>query len=262
MHQIKLSPTGTNAKRLLGVVAAVVVFLASVRLVGLDLGKFFARIGNAPSVIARMMTLDFTDFGEVLYAMGTSLALAFVALVGGAAISLMLAFLSAENIAPNKVLSRAIKMLIALIRAVPSLVWVLMVVASLGFGNTGGMIGMIFPVTGYLTKSFAASIEDLGGELIEALRSAGASWIDIVTKGILPTVFPAFVGWIAIRVEANVAESISLGMVGISGIGMLLARALKQYAYGRITCILLLIFLTMLLLEFGMNHVRKMIKSR
>lgn len=262
LGSIRLSPAGTNGKRVLYALAAIVVFGGSVHLLELDFIKFLIRIGNAPAVLRRMMTLDFTDFGEVLFGLGTSLALALVALVGGAAVSLILAFLSAENIAPIRIFARLIKAAIALVRAVPALVWVLMVVASIGFGNTGGMIGLMFPVAGYLTKSFTASVEDMGGDLIEALRATGAPWLNIVTKGILPTAFPAFMGWIAIRVEANVAESISLGMVGISGIGMILARALKQYNYGRITCIMLLIFATMLLLEFAMNHIRKLIRSR
>ncbi len=262
MTDIRLSPRGTNLKRTLLTSAAVLTFFISTKLLNLELSKFFSRIGNAPAVIRRMMTLDFAKCGEVFYAMGVSVALAFVALIGGTLVSLVLAFLAAENIAPSRIIASFIKAVIAVIRAVPSLVWVLMVVASIGFGNTGGMIGLIFPVTGYLTKSFAASVEDLGDGLVEAMRSVGASWFDIVAKGIFPTVLPAFVGWIAIRLEANVAESISLGMVGVSGIGMLLARALKQYNYGRITFILLLIFLTMLLLEFGMNHVKKLIESR
>lgn len=260
-EKVLLSPSGTNLKRLLIVIMAIVVFIASAQILNLDLGKFFVRFKNAPVVIGRLMKVDFSNFGELVVGLFTSLGLAFAALVVGAVISMVLAFLAAKNIAPSRMLSHVIISINSIVRAVPALVWVLMVVASIGFGNTGGMIGLIFPVVGYLTKSFISSIEDLGNDLIEALRSTGASRFNIIVKGLLPEVFPTFVSWIAIRGEANVAEGISLGMVGISGIGMLLSRAVKQYNYGRITSIILLIFATMILIEFAMNRIRKKIKG-
>jgi phosphonate transport system permease protein len=262
MSPVRLSPAGAALKRVLAAAIVVLVFIVSARVLQLDFAKFFTRLGNAPEVLGRLMTVDFSDFGEMLFALGTSIALAFAALVAGAILSMLLSFLAARNVTPSKFLSKCIVSIIAVVRAVPALVWVLMVVASIGFGNTGGMIGLMFPVVGYLTKSFTASIEDLGDGLVEALRSTGATRLNIIMKGVLPTVFPAFMSWIAIRGEANVAESISLGMVGISGIGMLLSRAVTQYNYGKITSIILLIFTTMVVMEFLMNHVRKKIRER
>ncbi len=260
--KIALSPRGTRLKWLLCGAAIVFSFVASLQLLGLEMGKFFSRLVNVPEVLARMMALDFSQLGEIFAGMGTSFALAITALMGGFVLALPLAFLSAENIAPNRIFAKALKSGIALIRAVPSIVWVLMVVASIGFGNTGGMIGLIFPVTGFLTKSFAAAIEEQGSDLIEALRSTGATWFGIVLKGLLPTVFPVFVSWLAIRLEANLAESISLGMVGVGGVGMLLSKAIKKYDYAGITTIILVIFGCMLLLELGTNYVRKKMKER
>ncbi len=257
-----LSPRGTRLKWILCGLAVLLSFVASLQLLGLDMGKFLSRLENVPGVLARLIAVDFSQLGDILAGMGTSFALAITALAGGFALALPLSFLSAENIAPSRFFSKVLKSGIAFIRAVPSLVWVLMVVASIGFGNTGGMIGLMFPVTGFLTKSFAAAIEEQGSELIEALRSTGAGWLSIIVKGLLPTVFPVFVSWLAIRLEANLAESISLGMVGVGGVGMLLSKAIKKYDYAGITTIILVIFVCMLLLELGTTMIRKKMKER
>jgi len=258
-NKISLSPNGYKAKCSVIILVSAFAFIISVLVLDLDLIKFITRLKNAPEVIRRMLILDFNNIGEITASMGISFALAVTALMAGVIISVPLSFLAAENITPSRYPAKIIKAVIAVIRAVPSLVWVLMVVASIGFGNTGGMIGLMFPVTGYLTKSFTASIEEQGIDLIEALQATGASWINIVMNGLFPSVFPAFITWISIRLEANLAESISLGMVGVAGIGMLLSKAAKQYNYGQISTIILVIFISMFLLEVFMTLIRSRI---
>lgn len=261
MEKVRITPRGENIKKVVLVVVLFLVFVLSVGGLGVDLQKFVERLSNIIPVFSRMAAIDLSVLPDAMLGMLTSLTIAFVSVCIGALISLVLSFLAAANIAPSKILAAVIKGCVAIIRAVPALVWVLMVVAGIGFGNTGGMIGLIFPVVGYLTKSFAATIEEQGTGLIEALRSTGASWVDIVLKCLLPTVLPAFVSWIAIRLEGNMAESISLGMVGVSGIGALLNRAIYQYNYGVITTLILIIFISMFLLEMGSNFLKKKIHA-
>ena len=210
--KIATAPRGAGLKKAVWALALAALFWYSVKGMGLDMGKFWDRLSNIGPVAARMMAVDFSLLPDILAGMLTSFTLAVAALFAGALVSLVLSFLAAENIAPSRAVAALIKGAVAVIRAVPALVWVLMVAASVGFGNTGGMIGLMFPVVGYLTKSFTASIEELGGDLVEALRAVGAPWLSIVLSALLPAVLPAFVAWIAIRLEGNMAESISLGM--------------------------------------------------
>ena len=102
-----------------------------------------------------------------------------------------------------------------------------------------------------------SSIEEVPEEMIETMRATGASWLQLVFEGVLPNVSQAFTTWIAIRLEANVAESISLGMVGAGGIGTVLSRAISSYNYGKISMCIICIFMTMLLFELSMGQVKK-----
>ncbi len=254
--RISLSPPGSKMR--LAAVAAMVaaLFAFSANLLQLDLGKFIARIGNSGQVLSHFIAFDLSVIPEALLEMFTSLALAISALFAGFLLSIVLAFLAASNTAPNKYLASFIKGAVAVVRAVPALVWILMIVASIGFGNTAGMIGLMFPTCGYLIKSFAAAIEDRGMENIEAMRAVGAGWFSVVIKGVMPGVIGQLLSWTSIRLEHNIAESISLGMVGISGIGALLMRAIGKYDYGRITTLILVIFAVMLATEFAVNAMK------
>src|SRR5699024_9937689 len=137
-----------------------------------------------------------------------------------------LSFLAAVNIAPNRYLAAFIKGFFAVIRSIPSLVWGLMVIASLGFGNTSGFLAMLFSAIGYLVKMFTGSIEDVGTDLVEAMKATGASWLNIVYHGLLPLCITSFVAWITVRFEGNISESISLGIIGVGGVGLLLTQAI------------------------------------
>lgn len=259
MKQIKCTKGGTTIKYACYCILAVIIFVLSVQLLELDFTKFIQRFENLPEVIARMMQVNLSIIPDVLMETMVSICLAFTALILGTCISFVLACLSANNIAPNSWLASIIKGIIASIRAIPALVWVLMVVASIGFGNTGGMIGLIFPTVGYLTKSFAASFEEEGNERIEALRATGANWINVITKALVPQTMPKLLSWIAMRFENNIAEGISLGMVGVGGVGYLLNKAIMKFDYASISTILIMIFLTMLFMELWMQKVKKQI---
>lgn len=143
-----------------------------------------------------MMAVDFTIVPDALLNIVTSLALALLTLVVAVFIAMFLSFLAASNIAPNRFVAVFIKSFFAIVRSVPSLVWGLMVIASLGFGNVSGFVTILISAVGYLTKTFTGSIEETGSEIIEAMKSTGASWFKIVYHGLIPLCITAFISWI------------------------------------------------------------------
>lgn len=260
MERIRVTSKGTTAKAIGLVVVLSAVFIAAVNLVQLDIGKFFQRLENAPAVISRMMALELSVVPSALLNILTSVSLAFLALVAAVIIAMLLSFLAASNIAPNRYAASVIKGFFAVIRTVPTLVWGLMVIASLGFGNTSGFITILISAIGYLIKTFTGSIEEAGGEIIEAMRSTGASWWNIVFHGLLPLCVTAFVSWITVCFESNVSESIGLGIIGVGGIGLLLTQAINTYQYAQTTTIVILICLLLFIIELGMTKIKNKVK--
>lgn len=258
-NYIRVTSKGTIWKTILLIVILGAIFLISANMVNLNMAQFFERLENFPNVMRSMLAIDLTIIPRALLEILTSLSLAFLALVIGVILALFLSFLAATNIGPNNILSGFIKGAFAVIRSVPSLVWGLMVIASLGFGNTSGFIAMLFSSIGYLVKMFTGSIEDVGTDVIEAMRSTGASWFNIVYHGLLPLVITSFVAWITVRFEGNISESISLGIIGVGGIGLLLTQAIGSYNYAQTTTIVIMICSFMLVIEFLMTRIKSKI---
>ncbi len=260
MAYIPVTARGSIVKTVGTAAVLAAIGAAVVMLVDLDMEKFFRRLDNAPDVLGRMVAVDLSIVPSALLSMLTSVSLALLALVAAVVIALFLSFLAASNIAPNRFAAIGIKGFFAVIRTVPSLVWGLMVIASLGFGNTSGFITILISAVGYLVKTFSGSIEEAGGEIIEAMRATGASWLNIIFHGLLPLCITAFVSWITICFESNVSESISLGIIGVGGIGLLLTQAISTYNYPQVTTIVIIICLLMFAIELGMTKMKNAVK--
>ncbi len=250
MEKLRIHPKGYGLRYVLGIILFIGLFVFSVYFLQLDFGKFVERLANVGEVVGRMMHLDMEMMPDILQELLISILLALVSLVIGIIISFFLAALAADNLAPNKAVSSFIKGAVAVVRAVPSMVWILMVVASVGFGNTGALLGLVIMSVGFLTKAFCSTFEENGKDRVEALRSVGARWLNIVVQGVANDSLPGLLTWIALTIETNIATSISFGVLGISGVGYLLNKQIMKFNYPGISTIILVIFITMIIVEY------------
>ena len=131
-----------------------------------------------------------------------------------------------------------------------------MIIASLGLGVTAAVVGLMFSSMGYLTRAFIATIEEQDNSLIEALKATGAGRWQIITEGIWPMVIPSFKNWLSIRLESNISDAVSLGIVGAGGVGMLVSRAVRQHNFANLTTTVLVIFFAMFLIEIAVSRIK------
>lgn len=81
-----------------------------------------------------------------------SLALATLTTVLGAVIAFVLGLCAAMNLS-NRVASNAIKAVMSLFRAVPTILWVLIFTVAIGLGPEAAVAGLLFHGIAYLTKA-------------------------------------------------------------------------------------------------------------
>jgi len=257
--ELRTVPLAASVKKWMLVGGVALLFFASLRHVDLGVARFIGRLDRVPPILRLMASINFDAILPGLQQLFVSFAMGLVGLMLGGALAFVLAFLAADNIAPNKALAIAIKAFVSTIRAVPSLIFILMIVAAVGLAYTAGVVVLILSSMGYLTKAFIGTIEEQHKGLITAMRATGAGWWQIVLHGLLPAAWTGFLAWLAIRLETSVAESVTLGVVSASvgGIGALLARAERHRDFPTITTLLIIIVIGMVLLECLANHMRK-----
>ncbi|WP_431028884.1 PhnE/PtxC family ABC transporter permease [Lysinibacillus sp. LZ02] len=155
-------------------------------------------------------------FATALEQIGITLALAFLATVLGAVVSFFLAIFSAKNLAPPSV-SNAIIAFNSFIRAVPTVLWVLIFAIVAGLGAVACVLGMMLHTMAYLTKAYAESFEELDEGTIEALRASGANWWHIIAHAVVPQSSSYMVSWTFLRFETNYGVAVAMGAAAAAG---------------------------------------------
>lgn len=173
-------------------------------------------------------------------------------------LSAPLAWCSARNYTPNRVVYGAARAMVGLLRAVPELVSALFLVLAYGFGPIAGVLALALHSAGFLGKFYAEDIETADDRPQEALRAIGAGKLQVMRFAVLPQVMPGFIAYTLYVLDRNVRMATVVGLVGAGGIGQELKGRYDMYNYAHVGTILIAIFLTVLLLD----RVAALLRSR
>ncbi len=167
--------------------------------------------------------------GGILYQLLVTFCLGTLATILGAVLAFFCSLLCARNLAGAGSV-HVIKSIIAVIRAVPTVMWVLIFAVSAGLGSVAAVVGLTFHSFAYLTKAYAESIEEIDPGIIEALKANGASYWQIICQAVVPATITYMVAWTFMRFEINFANAVAMGAAaGAGGIGFNLFMAGSFY---------------------------------
>lgn len=127
-------------------------------------------------------------------------------------------------------MSVIIKGMVAFIRAVPTVLWVLIFAVAAGLGSVAAVIGMTFHSVSYLVKAYSESFEELDNGVIEALQASGANFWQIIFQAVIPSSLTYMISWTFLRFEINFAVAVAMGAAaGAGGIGFDMFMASNFY---------------------------------
>lgn len=221
-----------------------VAVLTVLSLIYLDIDwlKLISRIPRIGEVFWDLAHFDFSNFDTILEAMLETISIAALSLIYSLVLGIIFGMLAAGNILRVPGLSVVIQSLFTFLRAVPTPVWVLLMMVCLGMGPEAGVAGLCVHTTAFFTKSFAQSFESIPDETLEALEVTGTGRLSIFMNAVLPAAFSQIVAWTGMRLETNFSECAILGMVGAGGVGFVISRNLQSYQFGTAGLAIFLVF--------------------
>jgi len=164
-------------------------------------------------------SLTHFTFMQGISAVIITMSLAFLTTLIGAFIAIFLGLFAAKNLS-NIHVSNSIKGFVAFIRAIPTVIWVLIFAISAGLGSVAAVVGLTFHSTAYLTKAYSESYEEIDEGVIEALKASGANFWQIVFQAIIPSTRNYLLSWTFMRFEINFTNAVAMGAAaGAGGIG-------------------------------------------
>ena len=163
--------------------------------------------------------------------------------------ALLLALLGARTTSRNVVVYQLARALMSFFRAVPSLVWGLIYVTAVGLGAFPGVLAIITHNMGVMGKLWSEAMEETDQGPVEALRSAGASSAQTATHVVLPSVIRQFTSLFLYRVDVNVRDSLTLGIVGAGGIGFYITQAIQSFQFNVMMTYVLMVLVMVIALD-------------
>lgn len=234
-----------------------VLFVVALTQTGVSPSKFLGSFEDLRNLAERMWPPVVYEWPRYLSAIWVTFFMVIASTGLAVVFSIPFAILSARNTSINSVTFAIARGVIVFTRAVPSIVWALLLVRAIGIGPLAGVLAMGISSIGMLGKLFADSIEDVDRKPLEALTATGSNRTQVFVGGILPQVVPAWLSLTLFRLDINVRRSVILGFVGAGGIGFELQRVLGQLVYPRGITIVAMIFVFILVVEQMSAWVRK-----
>ena len=111
---------------------------------------------------------------DVPYLLLQTIAIAVLGTLFGAILAIPFAFLASFNIMPKPV-AYVVRVLILMIRTIPSIVWALMWIRVTGPGAACGVITQSICSIGMISKMYITAIEDLDTHILESLDAMGCT---------------------------------------------------------------------------------------
>ena len=242
-------------------VGIIAVFLLGCAYLEVDIDTLFEAFpGFVSFFLDKFIPADFSNILHYIpYAFQTVL-FAIVSTYISVALALIISMLMSEAVNPWLPVRMAFRALSSFLRNIPVLIWASLLVYAFGVGNLVGLLALILATLGFLSRSFAESLNDVPQTSTEALRAAGASRAQIVWHGLLPNFMPSFLNWTLYAFEINIRASTILGMVGAGGIGVQIQTNIRLFKYHEALSIILIVVVIVLLSELATNRLRSLIR--
>ncbi len=213
-------------------------------------------------VSLKSQKLMFSDtVKEVVDSMMVTIFMALLATTLGTICAVPLGFLAASNISKHGFLGNiayyVTRFVLNLIRAYEPLVMATVFALIVGYGTPfAGILALIFVTIASLGKMFSEAVENIDPGPVEALKSTGANWIQVVIYAVIPQIIPEFLSYVIYHWDINVRASTIIGFVGGGGIGFYLSQRINSFDYSKAGTAIYAIILVVWILDFISAKIR------
>ena len=193
---------------------------------------------------------------DVPYLLLQTIAIAILGTLFGAILAIPFAFLASFNIMP-KPIAYVVRILILMIRTIPSIVWALMWIRVTGPGAACGVITQSVCSIGMISKMYITAIEDLDTHILESLDAMGCTPFQKIRYGVIPQLTASFLSTTIYRFDINLKDATTLGIVGAGGIGASLVQCLNSRRWAMVGSFVWGLMVLVLIIEFVSTRIRR-----
>ena len=238
------------------------LFAISAIVTNYDVISGFESIPKALDWMSKNFTPDekaWSRLPNILSKLVETALLSVAVTVCAAICSFFFSLLGVKTTKINPWISRIVRVIASFFRNVPNVVWAIILLFSFGQNILAGFFALFFATFGMLVRMFIETIDEVSASCVEALHATGATFLQTVFQGIIPSSLPNIVSWVLYMVEFNIRDSTLIGLLTATGIGYLFDLYYKRMDYGSASLVVISIVILIISIELLSNKIRKVI---
>jgi len=194
---------------------------------------------------------------DLLQPLLETIQMAVVGTVAGMLLAFPVSFIAARTGYVPRPLIAVVKAFLNMARAVPTLIYALLVIPLAGLGAQTGAIAIGIATFISLAKLYGEALESVSVGPIEAVRSAGGNAAQVFVYAMLPQVFPLYLSTTLYSLEYNLRDSFIVGIVGAGGLGQKLSNAVNLFEWLDAGVIIALVIVLVNIVDYLSYRVRR-----
>ena len=235
---------------------AIVIWI-SIYATGFSLSTIVKRASELTVILGQIFTPNWSYVPQkvippLLETIKMSVAGTFI----GSVIGLPLAVFASSNINHNKPTLLFVRLVLAVVRSVPTLIYALIFALIFSLGAFAGTVAIALFTLGIVAKMLYESIETIDMGPYEAMQSYGATTFQSFWAACMPQILPIYLDNCLYCFELNIRASAILGYVGAGGLGLLISERTGLRMYHDVGAILLTLFLVVWVIDLFSDYLR------
>lgn len=245
-------------------VIVITVILISAKVTGFDFRIIISRGYQLGYILGRIFHPNWSYFGgnaantaKLFNALFDTIKMSIMGSVIGATLALPIAVLASTNINKNGVVVWGLRILLMIIRTLPTLIIAKFAALIFGLGTFAGTMAIIVFTFGVVAKMMYESIETIDMGAFEATESFGANKFQSFWSACIPQILPTYLSYCLYSLEMNIRAAAILGYVGAGGLGILINEFIGWRDYESLGAVLLALFVVVFIIENTSQYLRK-----
>ncbi len=175
----------------------------------------------------------------------------------GSTIALPIAVAASTNINRNKASVTVIRLLLNIVRTLPTLVIAKIFALIFGLGTYAGTMAILVFTIGVIAKMMYESIETIDMGAFEAMESFGANKFQAFWSACMKQILPTYLSYCLYALEMNIRAASILGYVGAGGLGLLIDERIGWRDYNGLGTVRIMLFILVVTIEHLSQYLRK-----
>jgi len=233
------------------------VVWGSVIVTKFDIGIVIRRGYQLTVILAKVFNPDWSYLNKVINPLLDTIKMSVLGSVIGSTLALPFAVMASTNINKSGWLVAILRVILNVIRTLPTLVIASICALIFGLGTFAGTVAITVFTFGIVAKMLYESIETIDMGAFEAMEALGASKFQAFWSAVMPQVLPTYLSHSLYSFEINIRAATILGYVGAGGLGILINERIGWRDYEGLGTVLITLFVVVLIIENTSQYLRR-----